>query len=420
MESAAGAISSEQMKQLLDVSRMLTASADLDQLLLRIAQAATAMLGCERASIFLHDPSTDQLWTKVALESQEIRVPSRAGIVGHVFRSNSVSHVADPYGDPRFNPEPDRRGGFVTRNLLTAPMVDIERKPVGVIQAVNKSGGGFQAGDSDLIQLLADHAGVAVQRFRLQQAAVEAVSLRREMELAKQVQNALTPIAAPVIPGIDAVGWTLPASITGGDCFDLWQTADGRLAMFLADATGHGIGPAMVVSQVRTLIRAMCEIDPDPRQLLARANARLCEDLEAGKFVTAFVGFLDPAGGLRFCSAGQGPILIRESPDAPITILEPDAPPLGVVPEFMANASSNVQLAAGGCLYMLSDGITEAFSPANEEFTTARVIDVLDANRHSSPQTLLVCMQRAVREWQQTDDPRDDQTVVIARRTSGR
>jgi phosphoserine phosphatase len=420
MEPPAGAIGSEQMRQVLEVSRMLAATADLDQLLFRIAQSATAMLACERASIFLHDRATDQLWTKVALQSEEIRVPSHAGIVGRAFKSNSVSHVASPYEDPQFNPEPDRRAGFVTRNLLTAPMVDIDRKPVGVIQAVNKATGGFEPSDAGMIQLLADHAGVAVQRYHLQQAAVEAVALRREMELAKQVQQALIPPAAPKIDGIDAVGWTLPASITGGDCYDLWRTADGRLGIFLADATGHGIGPAMVVSQARTLVRALCEIYADPRELLARANTRMVEDLDSGQFVTAFVGFLSPTGELRYCSAGQGPILIQSSREAAIATVEPEAPPLGVVADFMADSSTTVRLAPGGALYMLSDGIFEAFSPSREEFSAARTMRLLEESREEVLEDILRTLRAAVCTWQGTVEPRDDQTVVIARFAGGK
>src|SRR6266542_2511625 len=69
------ALSPDQLKQVLDVSRMLAVTTDLDALLTRIAEAVTAMLGCERASIFLHDPKTTELWTKVALQAKEIRIP---------------------------------------------------------------------------------------------------------------------------------------------------------------------------------------------------------------------------------------------------------------------------------------------------------------------------------------------------------
>jgi phosphoserine phosphatase RsbU/P len=413
-----GSISAGQLKQLLDISRMLAVTADLDQLLHCIAQAATQMLICERASIFLFDPRTDQLWTKVALHSQEIRVPSGAGIVGHTFKTNVVLHVPQPYDDPRFNPDPDRRSGFVTRNLLTAPMVDMDRNPVGVIQAVNKANGAFEAADAAMIQLLADQAGVAIQRYNLQQSAIEAVALRREMDLAKLVQEALLPDAPPDLRGLDAVGWNMPASITGGDCYDLWKTSDGRLGIFLGDATGHGIGPAMVISQTRTLVRAMCEINPDPHDLLTCANARLADDLEAGQFVTAFVGFLSPDGMLHWSSAGHSPVIVRLSPGRALKMLLPTGPPLGVLDTFEADRVPPLRLGVGGMLLVASDGINEAFSSAREEFGVDRLCRIIDACRHEPPSELLRCMRRAVRKWQGGDDPRDDQSVVIVRRTA--
>lgn len=411
-----GAITPEQLKRVLEVSRLLAGTDDLDQLLIRIAEACCSILSCERASIFLHDPGRDELWTKVALQSAaEIRVPSHAGIVGHVFKHNSVLHVPDPYHDTRFNPEPDRRTGFVTRNLLAAPMVDLERRPVGVIQAINKSTGAFEPTDSGLIQLLADQAGVAIQRYNLQQRAIEAVALRREMELAKAVQQKLIPASPPKIPGIDCIGWTLPASITGGDCFDLWTTADGRLGILVADATGHGIGPAMVVSQARTLIRALCDRQPDPCALLSLVNSRMADDLDAGQFVTAFLAFLSSDGKLTWCSGGHGPILTSTSGGAPYQVLEPSAPPLGVLPDFMAQRSESMQLTQGGNIVVVSDGIIEAFCASREQFGVQRVIETLTADQSEPLQHMLERLRRAVSQWQGGEEPRDDQTFVIAR-----
>src|SRR5438874_13540962 len=95
------AISADQMRLVLDVSRLLVVTADLDLLLRRIAEAATALLAAERASIFLHDAAHHQLWTKVALGVGEIRVPDSAGIVGHVFHANQPLNIPDAYADPR-------------------------------------------------------------------------------------------------------------------------------------------------------------------------------------------------------------------------------------------------------------------------------------------------------------------------------
>jgi phosphoserine phosphatase len=402
------------MKRVLDISRALTITSDLDQLLHKIAEAACDLLRCERASIWLFDAKNDQLWTTVALQSQQIRVPSGAGIVGSAFKANELLHVPDPYNDPRFNPEPDRRSGFVTRNLLTAPMPDIDGRPVGVIQAVNKKTGAFDLTDITMIELLADQAGVAIQRYNLQQSAVQAMALRKEMELAKAVQEALLPGSPPHIPGIESAGWSRAASITGGDAFDLWKTADGRLGIFLGDATGHGIGPAMVVSQTRTLIRAMCDVRCQASALLATANARLNEDLDAGHFVTAFVAFLSPDGELDWCSAGHGPVFIRTASGQALQMLDSTAPPLGIMPDFLADDLAPTILGAGGVVCVTSDGIAEAFNPQGEQFSVERVGQIITETVDHSIEDLNNRVKEEVRTWEATEDPRDDQTLVIA------
>jgi sigma-B regulation protein RsbU (phosphoserine phosphatase) len=414
----ARSISAEQAKLVLDVSRMLAVTTDIDPLLKRIAEAATELTGCERASIFVHDADTDELWTKVALQSSEIRVPSAMGVVGAAFKGNQVLLIPRPYDDARFNRQVDERTGFVTCNLLAAPMVDLDRKPLGVIQAVNKRIGSFDAGDVQMLQLLADQAGVAIQRYRLQLAALEIVALRHEMNLARKVQNAMMPRRIPEIPGIEPLGWTRPASITGGDTYDFWRSPDGRLGIFLADAAGHGLAPTLVVSQVRTLIRAMADLDPDPPRLLAKANARLAEDLEPGGFVTAFVGFLSPDGLLEWCSAGHGPILLRRSCDAPLEELHASEMPLGVTSKQTGDRTEPVRLEPTGVLAVVSDGIFEAPDARGEHFSMERVHEILSTKRLCAPREIIDTLRTAVTEWQGggEDEPKDDQTIVVVRR----
>jgi phosphoserine phosphatase len=410
-------ISADQMRQVLDVSRLLVVTADLDLLLRRIAEAATSLLAAERASIFLHDPSRHQLWTKVALGAAEIRVPDSAGIVGFVFQSNKLLNIHDAYADSRFNREVDKKTGFVTRNLLTIPLPDVDRQPIGVLQVVNKIGGSFGGHDESMIGLLADQAGVAIQRYKLQQAAVVSAELRHEMELARRVQERLIPQCAPEIAGLQAVGWSLPASIAGGDAFDLWKTGDGRLGIFLGDASGHGLAPAMIVSQARTLMRALAEIDCNPQWLLSRVNSRLAMDMEDSRFVTAFAGCVGADGALNWWSAGHGPIFVRRCPTDPVEMLSPQCPPIGVDPDMPLENPASVQLAPGGQVIILSDGIFEAPHHENRElFGLTRVIEIFDRCVQRDAAELLTCIREEMIRWQGREEPVDDQTVVIVRR----
>ena len=415
-------VTDTQVRAILDLSRMLAVPSDVGTMLGQIAQTCTELLDCERASIFLYDAESKELWTKVALGSDEIRLPASAGIVGAAFTHNAVVHVADPYRDPRFNPEPDRRTGFVTRNLLSAPMADLTGRPMGVIQAVNKRGGGagkpgtFAENDTALIRLLSEQAGVALQRHGLELQAKEAVALRHEMNLARRTQEALTPKHPPDVPGLVCCGWTLPASVTGGDCYDLWKLPDGRLGILVADASGHGIGPALIVSQARTLVRTLSDLMADPHEILARVNSRLAEDLDWGQFVTAFLGFLSPDGTLHWSSAGHGPLLARTSPDGPLEQLEPPVQPLGVVLKWFDPAPPPVRLAPGGQLIVVSDGIFEASCDGvagGDQMGVERMSEVVDQYREGTPAAMLAALRREAEAWYGTDEPHDDQTVVI-------
>jgi phosphoserine phosphatase len=412
--SSSPAVSREQMRLVLEVARSLAVTPDLEVLLTRIARAATELLACERASVFLHDAKRDELLTTVALQSEPIRVPVATGIVGQAFRSNQNIHCADAYADPRFNPEPDRRSGFVTRDLLAAPMVDCDGKPVGVLQAVNKIAGAFLDTDSALLTLLADQAGVAIQRWNLQQQAIQSLSLRHEMYLARRVQEAMIPKDPPSLPGFRCAGYTQPASINGGDCYDIWLCGD-KLGILVADASGHGIAPALVVAQVRALVRTLSETDTNPQSLLWRINDRLAADLEPGRFVTAFLAFISPDGTVTWCSAGHGPMVLCNFPTG-TEVLDASLPPLGLMAGCENEPPTRqATLQPGGSVVAMSDGITEAFDPAEEMFGIERVIAALETNPSGDPDIAVKVVREAVIRWQGNDEPRDDQTMLVVR-----
>ena len=195
--------------------------------------------------------------------------------------------------------------------------------------------------------------------------------------------------------------------------------ADGRMGVFLGDASGHGIAPALVVSQARTLIRALSEINCDPLWLLSRVNARLASDLEPGMFVTAFMGCVGGDGALSWSSAGHGPFFLRPSRNEKVRVLEPLGPPIGVLPELICDQAPDLPLGPGGSLIVMSDGVFEARSSRGELYDLDRVIALLDQNRHASPQQQIDALRDAMLKWQGKEEPVDDQTVVIIQRNDG-
>ncbi|MBC7782663.1 MAG: SpoIIE family protein phosphatase [Burkholderiales bacterium] len=409
------AVTTEQLHQLLDLSRKLAVTIDLESLFPQLAEITCKLVGCARASVFFFDPATNELWTQVAIGSPTIRLPRGKGLAGHVFETGQSLLTPDAYADLRFNHETDAVTGFRTRDILTVPMLDLEERPVGVIQALNCHDC-FSQTHLELLELVASQAGVAVQRHGLHVQVVAAAQMRKEMELAAAVQMELLPKEVPQSDAIDVAGWSVPASITGGDCYDLWTLDDGRLAMLVADAAGHGMAPAMVVAQVRSLVRALAEPSLRPADVLNRVNARLAQDLSPQRFVTAALAYLDQDGTIDLASAGHGPLLFSPAEGEPLHELIGTGLPLVIDPEPSVQSIDPLHLQVGGQLVLLSDGIFEAPSQNGEIIGIERIHAALGTQCGATSNQKITHLRDTVYAWSGGQDIKDDQTIVIARR----
>jgi HD-GYP domain-containing protein (c-di-GMP phosphodiesterase class II) len=156
------------LEVILEVTRHLMSVTDLGSLLQLIAESTRELLAADRATIFIVDTDRGELWSRVALGTDEIRVPIGTGIAGTVAQTGEVINIPDAYADPRFNPEPDQQTGYQTKSLLTFPMTGQEGRVIGVFQAVNKHGGGpFTSSDEATLASLAASAAVAVENAQL-------------------------------------------------------------------------------------------------------------------------------------------------------------------------------------------------------------------------------------------------------------
>jgi len=278
---------------LVDVVRQMSKTFELQPLLDSAERAGRTAMNCDRATIFLYDREQDELYSKVATGTGEIRFSARLGIAGDAARSGSIVVVPDAYADPRFNQDIDRQTGYRTRNIISVPLVTPDREVIGVLQLLNKLEGGFDESDKVLASALGALIAMAIKRQMLLDAAAERDRLEHDLAIARQIQMQLLPETNPQIPGFDVAGWNKPADQTGGDCYGFLPLGSDRLLFFIADASGHGIGPALVVTQCRAMIRAMADWGETLSEMAGRVNRLLCQDLPAGRFVTACFGILD-------------------------------------------------------------------------------------------------------------------------------
>ncbi len=407
---------SEHLEALLAVTRALAAPFELGALLAQVTAAARELLGAERASVWLFDPASETLHVEVATDLPPLRLPLGVGLVGACARDRAVINVPDCYADPRFNREVDRLLGYHTRCSLTLPLVDHEDRLVGALQVLNKSEGVFGPADEELGLALAAQCAVALARARLSEQALAARLMRQELELASEVQRSTLPRELPAVPGYDVYGVFMPAAQTGGDTYDLAMTAQGLLIV-LADATGHGIAPALSVTQMHAMLRMALRLGAPLETAFAQVNDQLADTLPDGRFVTAFIGLLDPLSHrLRFLSGGQGPILHLRAVETRFDTYRATSFPMGAMRLKQLRPPVEVEFAPGDWLVLLSDGIYEAAGADGALFGRARVEAVLLENRAAPAAQAAAALLAALQDFRGSAVQDDDITLVLVRR----
>ncbi|MBK6600409.1 MAG: SpoIIE family protein phosphatase [Betaproteobacteria bacterium] len=411
-------LSTRDLNAILAVTSALAAPFDLMTMLGAVVAASKQVLGADRGSVWLHDRATDELVLEVATGIQPIRVPSGAGLVGACARDRRLINVRDCYADPRFDPAVDKASGYRTRCMLTLPLIDHKDVLVGVMQILNKTGGVFDADDERVATALAAQCAVALQRVRMTEAVIEGERMRRELEMARDVQMSTLPAALPELPGYDLCGTFRPAEITGGDTFDLAELEQGLLIV-LGDATGHGIAPALSVTQMQAMLRIAFRLGADLDSAFLQVNNRLAETLPPDRFVTAFIGLLDPqTHRLQFHSGGQAPILHYQAASRSCRSYKPTSFPLGAMPIVRVKPAVTVDLLPGDALILLSDGFFEYGNAGGEQFGEERVRAIVEAHHGRTATALLDFVLQGLDAFAGGASQEDDMTAVLVRRAA--
>lgn len=405
------------LQVVLEVSREISATQELDLLLQKVEQAALRVLDCERATVFLYDKERHELASRVSTGVHEIRFSADQGIAGEVVRTGEIINVPDAYADPRFNPEIDKKTGFRTRNMVTFPLIGFDQNIVGVLQVLNKHDGQFDPWDHDLVETFGAQVGVAVQRQILLEHFAEKQRMEADLNIARDIQRELIPKEAANAPGFDVAGFNKPADQTGGDCFDYFPLPSGMLAMTIADATGHGIGPALMIAECRALFRATANMSNDMKEVTNRINNLLCDDLPDDRFVTAFFGALDPVScSLTYLSAGHGPLFHYSRETDEMRELGANGVPLGIMPDLEWSDPDVVKLASGDMFVLVTDGFFEWKNRENVQFGTDRIANLIRSRRDSSASQIISALHDAVLAFSGGTTQDDDLTALVIKK----
>jgi serine phosphatase RsbU (regulator of sigma subunit) len=257
----------------------------------------------------------------------------------------------------------------------------------------------------------------AVEEATIAERAQHAVALvEQDLRVAHDIQMGLLPQERPAIAGYDVAGMARPAAQAGGDYYDWQPLADGRLVVAIADVTGHGIGPALVMAVCRAYARAAAPTSAGPDRLLEQLNDLIFEDVKGARFITMVVAIVSASGEVELVSAGHGPTMLYRAASGQVESFGGDGLPLGVVASESYGPRREFRLESNDVLVMLTDGFFEQMRAGDEQFGTKRLEGALQACASKTSAQIIAALDKAVSDFAAGAPQADDMTAVAIKR----
>ena len=409
-------ITRESLVKILEIMHRLAAPEAMPELLREIIEVGKVAIVAEAGVLWLLERDSGDLVMVAPSTDAPERLGMGVGWAGECAASEHISNIGECREDRRFQARPIHVGGFETRSLLNVPIVGQDHALLGVMQWLGAEPGQFDRHDEWVGPALAAQAAVAIQHAYMTDELLANAILRQEVAVAREIQMSTLPRSMPQVPGYDVHGHFLPTSETGGDLYDLVML-DGRLFMLLGDATGHGFGPALSATQLQAMLRVAFRLGANLDEAYRHVNNQMAEDLPDDRFITAFMGFLDPvAHEVAFHSAGQGPILHFRASTGRCEWHKPTSFPVGIMELDGSDTARRLALEPGDILGLISDGVYEFAREDGSEFGEAGVAAAVEANAGSSMSEVSQALIRNTFEFGQGAGQADDITLVLVKR----
>lgn len=407
------------------VSRILAVSSHLDDAALQLLQAICESLYWDFGAMWVVDPNDNLLhcvecWHKPEPEvaafeelTRRYRFSQGVGVPGRVWASGKLVWFSDVSVDAALT----RHQAAAECGLHGAVGFPIQDGGIqGVLEFFSRE---IRPPEDELIEMMTSIGSQITLFLEHRQAREELQRQAEDRRIARQVQQGLLPKAMPMIAGFQISGRSMPTQDVGGDCFDFLPLRfDGEdcLGVLVADASGHGIGAAMLVAQTRAYLRALavsCMGCTDVGTLLTLSNQGLAYDLVTDHFVTLFLMQLNPrTGSLRYAGAGHWPSYVLDRQGRTKAILASTGVPLGIDPSSEFPTGPAITLEPGELVLLFTDGIVEAASADGEQYGLERTLGLVRAHQHESPDAILDALFQAVTDFSGRV-LRDDITAVI-------
>jgi sigma-B regulation protein RsbU (phosphoserine phosphatase) len=412
----------EAFETLAEIGREVASVLDLDRLFARIAQLARRVIDYRTFGILLVNEELGELEMKFAVQYDEkVEVPRvrlGEGLVGYAALHKEPVLVPDVSQDPRYI-----RAVADVRSEMAIPML-LKDRCIGVLDLESPELDAFTKRDVEILTLLASQCAVAIENARLYETVrANEVRLEKEVTFAQRVQAALLPQGLPKrMKGVDVAASFAPARELGGDFHDFLSPEANTLVVAVGDVSGKGVPAALYSVFAAELVRSRTfrrRYLPDrstPASVLSSVNTILHQRQLEEYYCTLCYSIFDlKRRSVTLANSGL-PYPVRASTEG-VTLIELPGVPVG---SFQGTTYDEVTFALhpGDMFVFCSDGVSEAMNVNGCEFTSARLLDVIERSRALPARSVVEAIFAAVEEFRAGATPNDDMTAVVVKITA--
>ena len=413
---ALGVKPEEKLKGVLEISRALAGSVDVEAMLPKVLDTLFGIFNqADRGCILLKESESGELVPRAMKhrrESEDATVTLSRTIVSKVIENKAGLLSADASSDTQFSAS-ESISNLSIRSMMCVPMLGIDGEVAGVINLdtqnpVNQ----FNNDDLELLQAVAGQAALSYESARLASAFMAKQKQDSELDIARGVQVALLPEELPKVDGYSFYASYDAAQAVGGDYYDAMVLSDGKICLAFGDVAGKGVPGALIMSRISSCVQNTMSFMPSIEEAVAAINNHMCANAVEGRFVTFVLVIIDPvAHHLTLVNAGHmSPMILKT--DGLIEEFDEESVglPIGVMEDYPFEGVER-PIGAGEIIVIFTDGVDEAMNPAGDVYTLERMRTFLQAGSRQADE-LGRSLLADVRTFADGRDQNDDITIM--------
>ncbi len=407
------------LKGVLEISKALAGSGDLDSLLPKILDTLFKIFPhADRGCVLLKDDTTDKMIPRAMKHrraSDDDTVKLSRTILKTVLEQKTGILSFDASNDSRFQAS-ESIANLTIRSMMCVPMLSVAGEPMGVINIDTQNAfNQFRPDDLDLLMAVAGQAAMSYEQAKLLITALEKQKQDKEMDIARGVQLAMLPTELPKVDGWEFFASYDTAQAVGGDYYDAFLLEDGaKVCLAFGDVAGKGVPASLVMSRIATVVTNVMTFVDDVREAVNRINDQMCARAIEGRFVTFVLCVIElKTGEMTIAIAGHMPIMIRKTDGTIIEFGEEVVGvPIGVLDGFPYDVTTRIIEPGESCV-IYTDGVSEAMNPASDLYGVERLRELMKASVGGQADALGKVILNDVRKFANGRPQNDDITIMV-------